>query len=282
MSVGVVVDSVGCVPQDVADEFDMEIVPLSVAMDGSTYRDGVDLSPREFYQRLAAGPPYPTTSAASLADYVAAYQRTADKGYDEILSVVLSRELSTSIDTAAAAAEQVDIPVRVLDSRTAAAPEGMIAVAAARRARTGAGLEEVLVRAHEVAERTSLIAVIPDLMPLYRGGRLNPVQAGVGRLLQITPLVTIRDGVVQIAARERTLRRAVDRLVSVVRSAADGRPTTVWAMEAGGRELAEQVAARVKEAVPLAGPMPWTAFTPVMGAHTGPGVAGVGYSLGEL
>ncbi len=282
MSVGVVVDSVGCVPRDVADELDIEIVPLSVAMDGSTYRDGVDLSAREFYERLAAGPPYPTTSAASLADYVAAYQRMADKGYDEILSVVLSRDLSTSIDTAIAAAEQVDIPVRIFDSRTAAAPEGMIAVAAGKRARTGAGLEDVVARAREVAERASLIVVIPDLMPLYRGGRLNAVQAGVGRLLQITPLVTIRDGVVQVGARERTMRRAADRLVSIVRSASDGQPITVWAVEAGGRELAEQLASRVQEAVPLAGPMRWTTFTPVMGAHTGPGVAGVGYSLGEL
>jgi DegV family protein with EDD domain len=282
VSVGVVVDSVGCVPADVAEVLGIEVVPLSVAMDGKTYRDGVDLSPQDFYRRLAAGPPYPTTSAASVAEYTAAYERMADRGHDAVLSVVLSQQLSANIDAATTAAEQVDIPVRVLDSRTAAAPQGMMAVAAARRAAGGASLDEVIARACEVADRTSLLAIVPDLMYLYRGGRLNPIQAGVGRLLQITPLVTIRSGAVEVAARERTLRRALDRMVAVVREASGGKPLTVWVMEAGGRELAEQVASRVQDAVPLTEPVRWTTFTPVMGAHTGPGTAGVGYSVGEL
>ena len=282
MNVGVVVDSVGCVPKDVLAALDMEMVPLLVVMDGKTYRDGVDLSPQDFYRRLAAGPPYPTTSALSAADYVAAYQRLIDRGHDAIVSITLAKGLSGTIESALAAADQVNVPVRVLDSRNAAAPEGMIAVAAAKRAASGASLDEVAARASEVADRVSLIAVIPDLMYLYRGGRLNPIQARVGQLLQITPLLTVRDGVVEVVARERTLRRALDRMIAIARAASGGQPMTVWVMEAGGRELAEQVAQRVQDAVPLVEPMLWTSFTPVMGAHTGPGTAGFAYFVGEL
>jgi DegV family protein with EDD domain len=278
----VVVDSVGCVPTDLIAALDMEVVSLSVAMDGKTYRDGVDLSPQDFYRRLAAGPPYPTTSAAGVADYMAAYERMADRGYDAVVSVALSEHLSTNIDAATTAAGQVGIPVRVLDSRSAAAPQGMVAVAAAKRAAEGATLDEVLARGREAADQVSMLVIIPDLMYLYRGGRLNPIQAGVGRLLQITPVITVRDGVVEVAARERTLRRGLDRMAAIAREVAGGQPLTVGVMEATWRELAEQVAQRVQDAVPLTEPMRWTSFTPVMGAHTGPGTAGFGYTIGAL
>lgn len=281
MSVGVVTDSVACVPPELAAELGIEVVPLSVAMDGQSYRDGVDLSPPEFYRRLAAGPPFPTTSAASVAEFVAAFRRSAERGHGEVVAVLLSQGLSANIEAAAAAAAQVDVPVRLFDSRTAAAPEGMIAVAAARRAAQGAGVDEILARAQEVADRVTLLAVIPDLMHLYRGGRLNAVEAGLGRLLQITPVLTIRDGVVVVAARERTLRRAVDRMLATLRAAVGDQPATVWVMEAGAPDLAARLYDRVRADVPLADL--WrTSFTPVVGAHTGPGTSGFGFFPGTL
>lgn len=281
MTVGVVTDSVACVPEDLARDLGIEVVPLSVAMDGKSYRDGVDLSPQDFYRRLAAGPPFPTTSAASVADYVAAYRRMAERGHNEVVSIVLSQQLSANIDAAATAADKVDIPVRVLDSRTAAAPQGMMAVAAAKRAAVGGSLDDVVARACEVADSARLLAVIPDLMYLYRGGRLNAVQAGIGRLLQITPVLTIRNGVVEVAARERTMRRALDRMLATLQGAVGDQLATVWVTEAGAPDLAGQVAERVQAALPRLD-LRWTTFTPVIGAHTGPDTAGFGYFPGAL
>ena len=281
MTIGIVADSTGCVPADLAAELGIEVVPLSVAMDGVTYHDGVDLTPAEFYRRLAAGPPFPTTSAAGVSDFVAAYQRMADRGYPEIVSIVLSGSLSATYDAARTAAEQVDVPVRVVDSRTVAAPHGMAVVAAARRAAEGASADEVVARTQEAAAASILLAVIPDLTHLYRGGRINAVQAGIGNLLRITPVVTIRDGAVTPIARERTLRRALDRMLAIAGEVADGQRTTVWVMEAGAHDLAAQLGDRLAAEIDVAD-FRMTTFTPVMGAHTGPGTAGFGIMPGSL
>lgn len=244
-------------------------------------RDGVDITPEEFYHRLRTSEELPTTSQPSIGDFLRVYQPLADK-VDGIVSIHIPQVLSGTYSGAKAAARMLGkVPVRVVDSGTAVMAQGFVVLAAARAAMAGASLDEVAQAAEDMVPRVHLLAALDRLDYLARSGRVPGVVALIGSALHITPVFTIQQGHIAAVARSRSKRRAVQAMLDRMAELTAGRPTHAAVFHADVPEEAESLRARVAERFDCV-ELYVTEFTPVMGSHTGPGVLGVAFYTEEL
>jgi fatty acid kinase fatty acid binding subunit len=274
VTVGIVTDSACDLPQALADDLGIRIVPLTVRFGAEELIDRVDLTPAEFWARCAASPVLPETAAPAPGLFEAAYRDLAQAGADSIVVVSLSCLLSGSMQSAQLAVRNVaeDLPVEVVDSRSASTGQGMIAAAAARRARDGGGRDEVACLARDLAERTHVWGVLDDLDHLRRGGRIGGARALLASALAIKPIIEIRDGRVEEGGRQRTRTKAMRSLVDKVAAAVPLEALAVLHAET------PDVDDFVAQLAPLApGPLMVTDVGAVIGAHCGPGAIGVAY-----
>lgn len=274
-----VTDSCSGMPPDLAAASGVTVVPLTVCFGEEAFRDGVDISAAEFYRRLASAPELPSTSQPPVAEFLKVFARLVDEGdCAGILVVTLSHKVSGTYQSALQAAREFTrVPVEVMDSLTASVPQMFCALAAARAAAGGASLAEVAGVAREVAGRARLYAMLDTLEYLRRGGRIGRAAAWAGAILQIKPVLTLERGEVVPVVRLRTRRKALEYIVNRLREEVVlGKPLHAGILHADSpREaaaLAEQVEREFRPVELIV-----SEFTPVMGAHTGPGVLGVGY-----
>ena len=274
MSVRVLTDSVADLPAEIAGRLAIEVVPLLLRFGAEEYRDGVDLSTEEFYRLLRTRGEFPTTSTPSPATYAEAYDRLAEQT-DELLVVSLSSGLSGSYQAALQGRQLMRRRprVEVLDSGTAAILEGFVAMRAAEAAQAGASLEEAMEAARRAAARAAMLCTFDTLEYLRRGGRIGAAAAFLGSLLKVNPLLTLRDGVVQPAGRTRSRTAAADRLYEF--AAGYQRIEELAVEHTACPEEAEDLLGRLSSLHPRERII-LSKMTPVIGAHTGPGLLLVG------
>lgn len=275
--VAVVTDSASNLPPELIERYHIFVVPILVYLDGREYRDGVDISPSEVYQYMLASPDNytPRTSTPSVGEFLRVYLLAAQEA-ESILSIHLSPNISGIYQVANLAKEQVNARVHVLDTRSAAMGTGLVALEAARAAEQGAGIEDVRARAKEVADKVRVVAMLPRMDYLHRGGHVPALAAVAGSALKICPILSVEDGQVRVKEVTRTPERGTKRLLNHLEKDAGGRPVHVAVMHAGAPAEAEELRRAVEARVPVA--EIWTTeFTPVMGAHTGPGLLGLAY-----
>jgi len=270
--IAVVTDSASNLPPEVAAQYGITVVPIYLHWDGRTYRDGVDITPDEVYRRLRENKHLPHTAAPSAGDFLQTYLRLGCEA-EGIVSVHLPTELSGVIRAARLAADlaREEVPVRVVNAGTAAMGAGFVALAAAQAAAQEADLDAVAQVAREISPRVMVYAMLDTLEYLWRGGRIGRAAALVGAVLQIKPILYLNDNIVDVLAKPRTRSRALRVMLDEMARWVDGRPVHVAVLHADAPEearlLREQVEARFRCAEVLT-----SAFTPVMGAHTGPGL----------
>jgi DegV family protein with EDD domain len=271
--VAIVTDSAANLPSGLASELAIEIVPMYLKFGERVYRDGIDLAPTDFYRRLVADAEIASTSTPAPADFLEAYERT---GAAEIVCVTVAGAMSAANHEASMAAEGFPGRVEVVDSLNASMAQGFVAAEAARRAQDGSSLSEVAERAREVAREARLCATIDTFEFLRRSGRVRKLQAYAATMLDIKPVFRFAQGDVAPVARPRTRRRALARLVQETLDDIDGRPVHLAAIHAAAeeeaRELVETISARATVVERI-----MTEVTPVIGAHTGPGLVGTAY-----
>lgn len=269
-NVAIMTDSVADLSPWVVEELGIVVVPLVVRFQNETYRDGIDLSPDEFYEKLKTSKMLPATSVPPVAAFVDAYDRLAEKT-NEILVISLTSKLSATYQVALEAVGLMkrQCRVEVLDSQWAVMPQGFIAIAAARAAREGARIDEALDVARSSIDRVDMCAAFDTLEYLQRGGRIGKAQAFVGSLLKVNPVISIRDGVVYPYARERSRAKALDQLCNL--------PTTFRKVEglaveyATDLDEANNLVQRLHTEYPQV-PIYLSRASPVIGTHTGPGL----------
>lgn len=272
--VAVVTDSSATVPKSLVQKLDIHIVPLLLTFDGQTFQDGVDITPSEVYRWQRANKHIPTTSSPSVGDFLRVYA-AAGREAAGIVSIHLSPQLSATHNTALTASRLVDnVPIRVIDCHTAAMGQGFVVMEAAHAAAGGADLDAVVARAVKVGSKMNLLATLGTLEYLYRGGRIGGAATLVGTMLQIKPILYLADGHVDVFAKPRTKRKAIQCMLQRMAELADHRPLHVAILHADVPQEAEDLKQRLTEQFDCA-ELYVTEFTPVMGAHTGPGLLGV-------
>lgn len=274
MTVRVVTDSVSDLPPAIAEELGITIVPANVHFGTQVFKDGVDLTTDEFFDKLFNGPDFPTTSQPSVGEFVDAYTRVAEDA-DAIVSVHVSSKVSGTFNSAEQGADRVDVecPIEVLDTLQASMGVGLITMAAARAANSGASMEEVVEVANDATARAQCVVLLDTLEYLQRGGRIGKARALVGTLLKIKPLITIRDGEVHDFAKERTRRKAITRLQ---RAAQDLSPfTSASVMYSTSRDEADSLAESIRPLMTGDEEPIVVRFGPALGTYVGPDSLGL-------
>jgi DegV family protein with EDD domain len=270
----VVTDSSATVPARLAQQLDIRVVPIILNINGYSFRDGVDITAAAVYRWLRNNQNLPTTSAPSVGDFLRTYANAAQHA-SGIVSIHLSPKLSATFNAAHAASQLVDeVPIRVFDCHTAAMGQGFVVLEAARAATAGGDLDAVVARAEEVANKMDLLATLGTLEYLHRGGRIGGAATLLGTMLQIKPVLCLADGHVDVLARPRTQSKAIRLMLQRMAQVTNGHRIHAAILHADVPEEAEALRQKVAEQFDCA-ELYVTELTPVMGAHTGPGVLGI-------
>ena len=278
--VAIVTDTTATIPQDVIDEYDIQLVPQVLIWGEETLEDGIDIQPSEFYERLVKDKIHPTTSQVTPASFIRVFDRLLDRG-DEILAILISKKLSGSIESAIQAkALHPGAPIEIVDSESVAMGLGFQVLTAARAAREGATLEECKALAIESIPHTGVVFALDTLEFLHRGGRIGGGTRFLGTALNLKPIMEIRDGRVEPIDRVRTRKKSLNRVLNLVAEQIAGRsPVRIASLHAAAEEEARIL---LDEAVARFDPVEtyFTEVSPVVGTHAGPGTLGIAYMAG--
>jgi len=269
--VAVVTDNSAGIPLDLAVELGIEVVPVDVIVGGETLPLGESM---DITQLMLEGKKV-TTSRPTPEAFDQVFQALAVRGYDQILVTTLSAKLSGTFDSAVIASKDSSIPVNVLDSGSVGLGLGFPVLNAARAAKSGAELAEVLEVLESGIKSSQVFFYVNTLEYLKRGGRVSPTSALLGTALAVKPIMTIFDGEIVLKEKVRTQARALTELVHLaVEHAKSLESAHVGLQYFGDRTLVDQCALMVAEQFPSVGLL-ITEVSPVVGVHAGPGLVGI-------
>ncbi|OQA43123.1 MAG: DegV domain-containing protein [Chloroflexi bacterium ADurb.Bin325] len=253
-------------------------VPLVFTLDGRVYRSGIDIQPAEFYELLAATRSFPSTSQPAPGDFAAAYRRLIAGGDRDVLSIHISSGLSGAINAARLGAQETpEANVTFVDTLTLSAAQGWQVEAAGRMIQAGWPLDRILPALERIREATETFYTLETLRYLEHGGRISHIRALLGQILDLKPIIGVNktDGKYAMQGRERSLKRAIQRLADIVAERFEGAGRLrVQVMQAHNPAGAQQLVALVAERFD-AHLLPVGDIAPVLGAHTGPGLVGI-------
>lgn len=293
-TVAVACESTCCLPPDLVARHAIEIIPIPLVFGAETFLDGVDITPAEFYARLARSSAPPKTSPPSPGEYLAAWRRMAERvapadssiggigGIGGVAMVtadgrVTTFDRSTRLAHALALEALPGVPVAVVDSYSAGMGQGFVALAAVRAAEAGLPLADVVRAAERVRDRVRMVVTLDTLEYLARASRIPQVAAWVGGALAIKPVVLFAGGEIHTLARVRTRRRAYAALLDqVARLAPPGARLHMAVQHTQAPEVALELAERLAATYDCV-ELHMTEFTPVMGGYCGPGLLGVAF-----
>ena len=270
MSVKIVTDSVADIPPQVASKLGITVVPLVVSFGTESYRDGIDLTSAQFYEKLETSEVFPKTSVPPPIAFTEACDRLAEET-EEILIITVTSKLSAVSDMALQGTKLMKKKCRVeiVDSRLAVMAEGFIVIKAAQAARSGASMEELLEVIKKMIPRVEILGAFDTLEYLKKGGRIGAAKVFLGSLLNINPLISLKDGVVNPAGRTRSRARAIDCLYEFVKSYSLIEELAIE--NTACPEEAEALIDRIDAIFPDER-IYRCKMTPVIGTHTGPGL----------
>ncbi len=278
-TVAIVTDSTADLPPELAALRAITVVPLTLNFDGRSLLDGVDIRPDEFYRRLGSVTTHPTTSQPSPGRFAEVYASLLSD-HDAVVSIHISQKLSGTYESARQAAGMTDPKrVRVIDSELVSMSLGLITLAASSLASGGSDAEAIEAKVLEMRPHVQTYFSVATLEFLRRGGRIGRANALLGSVLQVKPVLCIRDGLVTPLERVRTFDRALSRVVELTRAVDRGQGVCVIVGHADAEADAERIG---RELDPIAETLMIQPLGPVVGAHAGPGVVGVGCYPAEL
>lgn len=281
--VALVTDSTAYIPAELIKSFDIRVVPLQLIWGETTFRDNVDITPAEFYERLPSVKAHPSTSQPSPAAFKDIYSQLLDEGY-QILSVHISSRLSGTMDSATQAKQMLPgAPIEIVDSLCTSMGMGFPVLSAARAAAQGASLADCKTIAEQSCKNSGILFAVDTLEFLRRGGRIGGAQAFLGTALNLKPILEVRDGRIEAVERVRTMNKAIDRLLELVTERIGGRrPVSLAALHAAAPEAADTLLARARAMFALSdvNEAVVSPVSPVIGVHAGPGTLGIAFMAG--
>ena len=273
--IGFCTDSNSQLPPDLRRRFGVEVVPLTVSVDGTDYLEWVDLDADAFYRGFAGGAvPSVATAAPSPGRFAAAYRALAERGATEILSVHIGAGISGTLNAARLAAEAADVPVRLVDTGTASFGVACCLWEAAEAVAGGADIEGAAAVAEAVGARTRNVFVVKALDLVRRGGRMGvPVADPGGDDEGVVPVLSMVDGTITVLGTARTVDEAADAMAAVVLAGGEHLRVGISVADAEGAPVRQALELRLAGARQITDIVRYR-VGPSVGAHTGPGTAG--------
>ena len=285
MGIRLVTDSTADLPHDLVERWGIRVVPLYVNFgkktedspastgDIETLKDGVDIGPAEFYQRLTESVILPTTSQPTVQDFLQVYHELSEGG-DDVISIHISSKLSGTVNSAVQAQKSLKDTTRVevVGTSQASMAVGLAVLAGANAVHAGADYDAVLEQVHKAAEESRIYFMVDTLEYLQKGGRIGKAQAYLGSLLGIKPILTCREGEVHPLERVRTRNRAIQRLAQIVEDLAPVAELCV--MHNTTPQEAEALRERLGSLLPQEKIL-ISRVGPIIGTHIGPGAIGI-------
>jgi DegV family protein with EDD domain len=215
LKVQVVTDSTSDLPPDLVEEFGITIVPIYLRFGNITYRDGIDISNHEFYSMLSTSPIHPATSQPNPEDFISVYRDCCEKSAG-IISIHISSRISGTFNSAMIARKTFSNsrPIEVIDSKYNSAGLGLVVLAAARLAKAGASLNEVVNEARKAISEIRMFGMFETMIYLARSGRVSKTIASASQFLHVMPLLTFHDGEILRAGLVRSVTQGIDRISS--------------------------------------------------------------------
>lgn len=273
--IAILTDSSAYLPPDMLERHDIHVIPLKLHWGEETLVDGVDITPVEFYTRLATSSTLPSTSQPSMHDFLQVFDQMASR-YEGVLVPLISSGISGTVASAlAASAEFTKAPIEVVDTHSTTAGLALVVLAAARGVEQGRSLSEATQIARDVARKLHVFFVVDTLKYLHKGGRIGGASRYLGSALSIKPILFFDgEGKIDALERVRTRRKALTRLVELAEEKAGSNSVHVGVMHANAPEVAAEFQSR------LAGRLKCDQLytfdlSPVIGTHVGPGTIGL-------
>ena len=277
--IAVVTDSTAYIPPDLVEKYSIHVIPLYLTLGDQTWLDGVEIEPPAFYQMLQSSELFPSTSQPNVSTFEKLFSELA-ADYEGIVAVVISDDLSGTMDSAVAAAANLPtIPIEIVDSRGTSVMLAFTALAAARAAVAGEDLAGVAKAARDLVGRVCLYFVVDTLEYLHRGGRIGGAAKLLGSALNLKPILEIRDGIVKPVTKVRTRKKALQKLFELLEEQLQGDGAIhMGVLNVAAPEEAESLRQELVERFrPVE--MLMTEASPAIGAHAGPGAVGVSFYM---
>ena len=270
MKIKIVTDSTADLPPGLARELGITVVPAYVRFGNAVYRDQVDISEEEFYQRLSRDPIHPSTEPPSPQDFADIYRMLSEEA-DGIISIHISSKLSATCNSAQRGKKMLEkeLPIEVVDSQSVTMGLGLLNITAADAVESGKNLMQVVRDIEQNIPRIHLLGLFDNLKYLARGGRIGKAKALLCSVLNVKPMLTMKDGEVEPAGQVRNRANGIDRLVQFARNARNIQDLAI--VYSTTFDEAESLARRI-DPIFKRERIIRTRLGPVLGVHGGPGV----------
>lgn len=277
MKIAVVTDSTSDIPANIATKNKISVVPLNLHVENKTYLDNIDISADELYEMLPSSSVAPTTSAPSAGTFIEVYENLL-KSYDQIISIHISSKLSLTHGSAVNAAKEINKKkklVEVINSETASMALGLTSIIVAETIKkNNISLDEAKELSKNLSERSTFLGMVPTLKYLVRGGRIGKAKGFVGSLLKFKPILTMQDGEAHPLVRVRSIEKGINKLKELAQENSPLEKISV--LYTTEKDKAEDIAEDIKSFDKKIDPI-IAQLGPVIGAHLGPNVLGLGY-----
>ena len=280
--VAIVTDSTGYLPSELIAKHNITVLPLEVIWGDETFRDGVDIQPSEFYERLKTSKTMPSTSQVTIPYMKDAFDRLVAEDYD-VLGIFISEKLSGTVNSANQGIKMMKSGqdrIHVFDSRQTAMPLGFQALAVARAAQDGASIEDCIALAEKARDNSGLYFAVDTLEFLHRGGRIGGAKRLIGTAMKVKPILSVQGGLVTSMESVRTKKKAHLRVLEIIKDEiGDRTPIRIATLNANAKEEANALLQLAQQEMDITEVI-HSEVSPVIGTHVGPGTVGLAYLAG--
>ncbi len=273
--IAIVTDSTSDIPRDLAERYGISVIPLSMIHEGVVYRDGIDITSEQFYPMLGKGTDLPTTSQPSPSQFVEVFKPLVESG-KQVLSFHLSKALSSTVDSAGLAAEQLAPDrIHIVDTGSISYGIAVQAMEAARLAVEGFAVSSILERISCLKQRSEVLFSLNTLDYLHKGGRIGKVSSLLGNLLNIKPIVHVQDGVYVPITKVRSMSQAIAGMVDFMVGKFGESKVRVAVGHGQALDYAKMLLEQALSRLNVTDQPVLFEVGPVIGVHTGPGTVGI-------